>query len=181
MKNLLAVGGLALGVAAFAGAAEPDPSMKGNVLTLTGCVVASDSDSFVLSHVQKVSPDGAPIPNGQALGAHGMEGGPEEVIYWLSKDSVKKMRGLAGHQVEVTGTVTDVSTGTVKVRQEPGKDGRDNKVEVEARGKDASAKTEKAVEPGPPVPAGTKVKETKTLPAYRIQVDTVRDIAANCP
>jgi hypothetical protein len=181
MKNLLAVGGLALGLASFAGATEPDAIMKGNVLTLTGCVVASDSDSFVLSHVQKVSPDGAPIPNAQVLGAHGMEGGPEEVIYWLSKDSVKKMRGLAGHQVEVTGTVTDVSTGTVKVRQEPGKDGRDNKVEVEARGKDASGKTEKAVEPGPPVPLGMKVKEKKTLPAYRIQVDTVRDIAANCP
>ena len=68
-----------------------------------------------------------------------------------------------------------------RVRQEPGKDGRDNKVEVEARGKDASAKTEKAVEPGTPVPAGLKVKETKTLPTYRIQVDTVRSIAASCP
>lgn len=181
MKNLLAVGGLALGVAAFAGAAEPDPTMKGNVLTLTGCVAASDSDSFVLTHVQKVSPDGAPIPNGQALGAHGMEGGGEEVIYWLSKDSVKKMRSLAGHQVEVTGMVTDVSTGTVKVRQEPGKDGRDNKVEVEARGKSASVKTEQPVEPGAAPPVGMKVKEKKTLPAYRIQVDTVRDIAANCP
>ena len=109
-----------------------------------------------------------------------MEGGGE-VIYWLSKDSVKKMRGLAGHQVEVTGTVTDVSMGTVKVRQEPGKDGRDNKVEVEARGKDASAKTEKPVEPGPTPPQGMKVKEKKTLPTYRIQVDTVRDIAATCP
>jgi len=181
MKNLLALGGFAIGLAAVAGAAEPDPLVKGSVVTLIGCVVASDSDSFVLSHVQKVSPDGAAIPNGQMLGAHGMEGGPEEVIYWLSKDSVKKMRGLAGHQVEVTGTVTDVSMGTVKVRQEPGKDGRDNKVEVEARGKDASAKTEKPVEPGATVPVGMKVKEKKTLPTYRIQVDTVRDIAANCP
>jgi hypothetical protein len=181
MKNLLAVSALAFGLAAVAGAADPDATMKGSVVTLTGCVAGADSDSFVLTHVQKVSSDGAPIPNSApALGAHGMEGG-EEVIYWLSKDSVKKMRGLAGHQVEVMGTVTDVSMGTVKVRQEPGKDGRDNKVEVEARGKDASAKTEKAVEPGPPVPAGTKVKETKTLPTYRIQVDTVRDIAANCP
>jgi hypothetical protein len=178
---LLALSGLAIGLAAVAGAAEPDPVVKGSVVTLIGCVVASDSDSFVLSHVQKVSPDGAPIPNGQMLGAHGMEGGPEEVIYWLSKDSVKKMQGLAAHQVEVTGTVTDVSMGTVKVRQEPGRDGRDNKVEVEARGKDATGKTERAVEPGPPVAAGTKVKETKTLPTYRIQVDTVRDITASCP
>jgi len=182
MKNLLAVSALGLGLVAVAGAADPDPTMKGSVVTLSGCVAGADSDSFVLTHVQKVSPDGAPIPNSApAFGAHGMEGGGEEVIYWLSKDSVKKMRGLEGHQVEVMGTVTDISTGTVKVRQEPGRDGRDNKVEVEARGKDASAKTEKAVEPGPPVPAGMKVKEKKTLPTYRVQVDTVRDVAANCP
>jgi hypothetical protein len=155
--------------------------MKGTVLTLTGCVANSDSDSFVLTHVQKVAPDGTPIPNAPALGATGMEGGSGEVIYWLSKDSVKKMRGLAGHQVEVTGMVTDVSMGTVKIRQEPGKEGRDNKVEVEARGKDASAKTERPVEPGPAPAPGMKVKEKKTLPTYRIQVDTVRDIAATCP
>ena len=181
MKNLLLVGGFGLGLAALAGAHEPDPAMKGTVLTLTGCVANSDSDSFVLTHVQKVAPDGTPIPNAPALGATGMEGGPGEVIYWLSKDSVKKMRGLAGHQVEVTGAVTDVSMGTVKIRQEPGRDGRDNKVEVEARGKDASAKTERPVEPGPPPAPGMKVKEKKTLPTYRIQVDTVRDVAAVCP
>jgi hypothetical protein len=153
MKNLLALGGLVLGFAAFAGAAEPDPTMKGSALTLTGCVVASDSDSFVLSHVQKVAPDGAPIPNGQVLGAHGMECGPEEVIYWLSKDSVKKMQGLAGHQVEVTGVVTDVSVGTVKVRQEPGKDGRDNKVDGTAGGA-GTARTRRHEGQGEEDPAG---------------------------
>ena len=182
MKHSFAVAGLfvGLGLATVAGAADPDPLMKGSPVTITGCVAGSDSDSFVLTHVQKVSPDGT-VAAGPSLGATGMEGGSEEVIYWLSKDSVKKMRGHVGHQVEVTGTVTDVSMGTVKVRQEPGKDGRDNKVEVDARGKDASAKTEKPVEPGPPVAAGTKVTEKKTLPTYRVQVDTVRMIAANCP
>jgi len=182
MKKLLAAAGLALGLAGLAAAAEPDPAMKGSLVTLTGCVANSDSDSFVLTHVQKVSPDGAPIPNSApALGAHGMEGGSEEVIYWLSKDSVKKMRGLAGQQVEVTGTVTDVSMGTVKVRQEPGREGRDNKVEVEARGKDATAKTERPVEPGPTPAPGMKVKEKKTLPTYRIQVETVRALGTTCP
>jgi hypothetical protein len=183
MKNLLVGGGLALGLglAVVAGAAEPDPTMKGSVVTITGCVAGSDSDSFVLTHVQKVAPDGTPIPNAPALGATGMEGGSGEVIYWLSKDSVKKMRGHVGHQVEVTGPITDVSTGTVRVRQEPGKEGRDNKVEVDARGKDASAKTERPVEPGPPPAPGTKVVEKKTLPTYRIQVETVKMIAATCP
>jgi hypothetical protein len=154
--------------------------MKGSPVTITGCVAGSDSDSFVLTHVQRVSPDGTPSSSGPVLGATGIEG-VDEAIYWLSKDSVKKMRGHVGHQVEVTGTVTDVSMGTVKVRQEPGKDGRDNKVEVDARGKDASAKTERPVEPGPPPAPGTKVKEKKTLPTYRVQVDTVRVIAPNCP
>jgi hypothetical protein len=182
MKNSFALAGLVLGLAAVAGAADPDPNMKGSLVTLTGCVAGSDSDSFVLTHVQKVSPDGAPIPNAApALGAHGMEGGSEEVIYWLSKDSVKKMRGLTGQRVEVTGTITDISTGTVKVRQEPGKDGRDNKVEVDARGKDASAKTEQPVAAGAAPPVGMKVKEKKTLPTYRVQVDTVRSIAPSCP
>ena len=182
MKHSFAVAGLfvGLGLATVAGAADPEPLMKGSPVTIMGCVAGSDSDSFVLTHVQKVSPDGT-APSGPSLGATGMERGSEEVIYWLSKDSVKKMRGLTGHQVEVTGTITDISTGTVKVRQEPGKDGRDNKVEVDARGKDASAKTERAVEPGATPPVGMKVKEKKTLPTYRVQVDTVRTIAANCP
>ena len=183
MNNLLVGGGLALGLglASIAGAAQPDPTMKGSVVTITGCVAGSDSDSFVLTHVQKVAPDGVPIPNAPALGAAGMEGGAGEVIYWLSKDSVKKMRGHVGQQVEVTGPITDVSMGTVKVREEPGKDGRDNKVEVDARGKEASAKTERPVEPGPPPAPGTRVEKTKTLPTYRIQVDTVRMVAATCP
>src|SRR5882672_10313532 len=100
MKNLLVGGGLALGLglATIAGAAQPDPTMKGSVVTITGCVAGSDSDSFVLTHVQKVAPDGTRIPNAPALGATGMEGGSDEVIYWLSKDSVKKMRGHVGHQ-----------------------------------------------------------------------------------
>jgi hypothetical protein len=183
MKNLLVVAGLVLGLglATVARAAEPDPAMKGSVVTIIGCVAGSDSDSFVLTHVQKLSPEGTPIANTAALGAKGMEGGAEEVIYWLSHDSVKKMRDHVGHQVEVTGKVTDVTMGTVKLRQEPGKDGRDNKVEVDARGKDASAKTERPVEPGPTFAPGTKVKEKRTLPTYRIQVDTVKMVAPNCP
>jgi hypothetical protein len=184
MKNLLVGGGLALGLglATVAGAAPPDPAKKGSVVTITGCVAGSDSDSFVLTHVQKVATDGTPIPNAPpSLGATGMEGGAGEVIYWLSKDSVKKMRGHVGHQVEVTGPITDVSMGSVKVRQEPGKEGRDNKVEVDARGKEASARTERPVEPGPPPAPGTRVEEKKTLPTYRIQVETVRMVAETCP
>ena len=124
---------------------------------------------------------GTPIANAPAFGANGMESGPGEVIYWLSHDSVKKMRGHAGHRVEVMGTVTDVTMGTVEITKEPGKPGRDNKVEVEARGKDASARTDRPVEPGPAPAPGTKTEEKKTLPTYRVEVETVKMIASTCP
>jgi len=37
------------------------------------------------------------------------------------------------------------------------------------------------VEPGPPPDPGTKVVEKKTLPTYRIQVETVKMVAEICP
>jgi hypothetical protein len=171
---------LGLAAAATAGAADNRTGVEGSVVTITGCVADSDSDSFVLTHVQKAGDSGA-ASGGAMLGAGGMEPATSDVIYWLSKDSIKKMRGHVGHKVEVTGKITDVSTGTVQVRQEPGKPGPDNKVEVDARGKDASAKTDRPVAAGAAPPTGAKVDEKKTLPVHRIDVDTVRMIAATCP
>ena len=185
MKHTFLAGSLVLGLglATVAGAGQSGDSslQKGTAVTLQGCVAGSDSDSFVLTHVQKIAPPDNVPPTGASLGATGMEGGSAEVIYWLSHDSVKKMRGHVGQRVEVMGKITDISTGTVKVREEPGKPGRDNKVEVAARGKDASAKTERPVEPGPTPPPGTRIEEKKTLPTYRVEVDTVRMIAPVCP
>jgi hypothetical protein len=173
---------LALAVTATAGAFEhPHDGVEGSLITITGCVAGSDSDSFVLTHVQKTGDSAGASTGGAMLGAGGMEPATSEVIYWLSKDSIKKMRGHVGHKVEVMGKITDVSSGTVEVKQEPGKSGPDNKVEVDARGKDASAKTDRAVEPGAAPRMGTKVDEKKTMPVHRIDVDTVRMIAATCP
>ena len=171
---------VALAAAATAGAFEqPRAGVEGSEVTITGCVADSDSDSFVLTHVQKA---GDPAASGGAmLGAGGMVPATSDVIYWLSKGSIKKMRGHVGHKVEVTGKITDVSTGTVQVRQEPGRSGPDNKVEVDARGKDASAKTDQPVVAAAPPRMGPKVDEKKTMPVHRIDVDTVRMIAATCP
>ena len=181
MKLFVLGGGLALGLGLMAVGATADShtTVKGSPVTITGCVAGSDSDSFVLTHVQKVM--GAAMPESDVvLGAHGIESAGE-VIYWLSHDSVKKMQGHVGHRVEVTGTVTDLSTGTVKIKEEPGKPGPANEVEVAARGKDADAKTDRPVEPGPPPPPGTKVVKKENLPTYRIDVDTVRMISTVCP
>jgi hypothetical protein len=182
MKNSFFGIGLALGLGLAAAATADDDTTtaaKGTPVTLTGCVAGSDSDSFVLTHVQNAA---TPTSTGNAvLGATGMEPGPGEPIYWLSHNSVKLMRGHVGHKVEVTGTVTDVSTGTVKIKEQPGKPGADNKVEVEARGKDATARTDAPVEPGPSPRPGTKVEKKMTGPVHRIAVDSVRMIAATCP
>ena len=107
------------------------------------------------------------------------EAAANEVIYWLSHDSVKLMRGHLGHKVQVTGIITDVSTGTVRTTQEPGKSGPDNTIKVAARGKDATAKTDTPVGSGPA--SLTKSDETKTLPVRRVKVDTVKMLAATCP
>jgi len=180
MKTFLAVGSVVLGLGLATAATAAAEEGKGSVVTITGCVAGSDSDSFVLTHVQRMSPPNGPA-TGAMLGANGMTTEGPEVIYWLSHDSIKKMRGHVGHKVEVTGTITDVSMGTVKVKQEPGKPGPDNKVEVDARGKDASAKTDRPVEPGSAPLPGTTVEEKKTLPVHRVDVDTVKMIAATCP
>jgi hypothetical protein len=176
MKALF-LGIVFVGLGTLAGAAD-DPA-KGSRVTLRGCVAASDSDSFVLTHVQNLAAGAA--ASGPSIGATGVEPATSDVIYWLSKDSIKKMRGHAGHKVEVTGTVTDVSTGTVEIEKEPGKPGPDNKVEVDARGKDASAKTDRPVEPGAAPAPGTKVEKKMVKPVHRVDVDTVTMVAATCP
>jgi hypothetical protein len=89
------------------------------------------------------------------------------------------MRGHLGHKVEVSGTITDLSTGTVRIKQEPGKPGPDNKIEVEARGKEAEAKTDMPVKPAPE--SITKSDEKNTLPVRRVKVATVKMLAATCP
>jgi len=131
-------------------------------------VADSDSDSFVLTHVQRAWEAGNPS-TGTVLGANGMESAAGEIIYWLSNDSVKRMRGHVGRRVEVTGAITEVSKGTVQVQQEPGKSGPDNRVAVYARGKNASGETERPVEPGPPMRQGMKTRreEDAARPSYR--------------
>jgi hypothetical protein len=141
-------------------------------------VITDKENSFVLTHVQELAgPRSTVTP--AVLGAKGMEGGGPEVIYWLSQDSVKLMRGHVNHKVEVTGTITDVSTGSVRVRQDPGREGRDNKVEVAARGKEASGKTEQPCHRRPA--AHDQDGRNQGLPVRRVKVETVKMIAATCP
>lgn len=169
--------GLGLATAAVAQDSTKD-SVKGALVTITGCVVTGKEDSFVLTNVEEISGPTSTGPNATLDAMAGLKGGAPGVIYWLSQDSVKLMRGHLGHKVQVTGAITDVSTGTVKVTQEPGKDGPNNTVKVEARDKESTARTDKPVVTGP-APM-VKTEETQNLPVRRVKVDTVKMLAPTC-
>jgi hypothetical protein len=178
-KILLSSLALSLGLTAVAPAQEASNSVVGSIMTITGCVVTDKENSFVLTHVEEVSGPRSTAANATIEGMTGMKGGAPGVIYWLSSESVKMMRGHLGHKVQATGKITDVSEGTIKVKQEPGKDGPDNTVKIEAREKDSSAKTDQPVTTGPA--ATVKTEGTRTMPVRRIKVDTVKVVANVCP
>ena len=181
MKNQLVLSSLAIGFGLATAAAAQEPtkeSVKGRTVTISGCVMTDKEDSFVLTHVQEIAGPSTTSPSATLDGMAGLKGGTPGVIYWLSSDSVKLMRGHVGHKVQVVGEITDLSTGTVRIQQDPGKAGPDNKVEVAARDKDSSGTTDKPVVSGP----GTgKTDTTQTLPVRRIKVDTVKLLANTCP
>lgn len=180
MKKVLLSGlALSLGLGGAASAQEASNSVVGSLMTITGCVVTDKENSFVLTHVEEVSGPRSTATNATIEGMAGMKGGAPGVIYWLSSESVKMMRGHLGHKVQATGKITDVSEGTIKTKQEPGKEGPDNTVKIEARDKDASAKTDQPVTTGPP--ATSKTEETKTMPVRRIKVESVKMVAKVCP
>ena len=180
MKSQFLLSSLAMGLGLVTAAAAQEPakeSVKGKNVTISGCVVTDKEDSFVLTHVQELTGPSTTVPSATLDGMAGLKGGTPGVIYWLSKDSVKLMRGHVGHKVQVMGEITDLSTGTVRVQQDPGKDGPDNKVEVAARDKDASGTTDQPVVTGPT----GKTDTTQSLPVRRIKVDTVKMLAPTCP
>lgn len=178
-KILLSSLALSLGLTGVAQAQEASNSVVGSLMTITGCVVTDKENSFVLTHVEEVSGPRSTATNATIEGMTGMKGGAPGVIYWLSSESVKMMRGHLGHKVQATGKITDVSEGTIKVKQEPGKDGPDNTVKIEAREKEATAKTDAPVTTG--TPAAVKTEATRSLPVRRIKVDSVKMVANVCP
>lgn len=178
-KFLLTTLGLGIGLATVAGAQESaKDSVKGAPVTINGCVVTGKEDSFVLTNVEEISGPRTTVANATLGGMTGLTGGAPGVIYWLSEDSVKLMRGHLGHKVQVMGVITDLSAGTVQVKQEPGKDGPDNTVKVEARDKESTAHTDQPVVTGPV--SGVKTDSTQNLPVRRVKVDTVKMLAPTC-
>ena len=171
---------LCLGFAGGRAGAEPgDDALKGAEVTISGCVITDKEFSYVLTGVQEVFGPSSAAKNA-TLEAMGTVSTTPNAIYWLSHDSVKLMRGHVGHKVEITGVITDISTGTTTTTQEPGKPGpaNDTKIEIDARGKEASGKTEESVVPG--TMPGTKTKLTQARVVRRVKVDTVKMVSQTC-
>ncbi len=178
MTKKFFVSGLALGLGLSTTAIgqERDDTQKGVAVTLTGCVITDKENSFVLTQVKQLSGPRSTTSSPTPAAMSGMEGGgPNEVTYWLSNDSVKLMRGHLGHRVRVTGVLTEVTTGTVQIKQEPGKPGPDNTVKIESEGKEASGKTDTPV--GGPV---VKSDTTQAVTIHQVKVDTVKLLAKTC-
>ncbi len=150
---------------------------EGDAIRITGCVVAGTNDRSVM--LVQVSEGAGLAARETWMGADGLEAPPgREVAYWLDHDSVKTVRGHIGQRVEITGTVTDISSGTVTVDKQPGRTGGDNKVEVDKGSKAVKAATDEAV--GTPSTTGAPTREKKTVMIHRIKVGTVKSIAATC-
>jgi hypothetical protein len=178
-------GGLALGLGfvAIAGADEPNKdSVVGAKVKLTACVITDKENSFILTHVDEIYGPKSSTSTPTPMAMSGMkDGGPNEVIYWLSSDSVKKMRGHLGHKVEVTGEISEVTMGTIRTVEylkTPGVN-NDTKVEIDARGKESDAKTDRPVDTGP-LPT-EKSDETQKLPVRRVKVKSVKVLSNTCP
>jgi hypothetical protein len=159
MKQLVAVfaaTGLIIGSAAAS--AQPEPTKGSNVM-LTSCVEKGQkADTFVLTHV-------ADVPAHPAT--HG-----GRVVYWLDRDTAKKLRDHVGHQIRVSGKVADVDQREMEITDTD----QGLMVEIEGPGQDVRTTPNNAGVS--PTAAMAKLDQRTTLVKLKdVKVDMV---AAKC-
>jgi hypothetical protein len=148
------------GSSAFAQSKPDDERAVGSKMTLDTCVEKGvKKDSFVMT-------------NAIAVPAHAASHG--RVIYWL--DSVKKLRDHVGHQVHITGTITDVDSAEMEVKL--GEDGKGGwTVELEGPGKDVVATPEQAQLSTTGRSSGKADVKTTVV---KMKIDTLTMVGATC-
>ena len=155
----LTLGVLFLGSTMAAGGQIPAPEGGDRILreplTLTGCVaVGTKANTFLLTNVQRTDRPSTPTT--------------ETAVYWLN--SPDKLKGHAGHQVEIAGMLDDdVDKSAVKAE--------DGKVEL------ATERGSKKVEVVEGSPAGEAMKAVGTsgeVVTYKVKVKSVKMLSANC-
>ena len=152
-----AAAGLIIGSAAVSAQSEPT---KGSSVMLTSCVEKGQkADTFVLTHV-------ADVPAHPAT--HG-----GRVVYWLDRETAKKLKPHVGHQIRVSGTVTDVDKREMEMKATD--DGM--LVEIEGPGRDVRTTPNKASVSPAAAMAGRDMRTT----LVKLKVDKLDMVAANCP
>jgi hypothetical protein len=139
---------------------HPAVHTVGTKVTLTACVERGQGpDTFILTKA-------ADVPVHPAT--HG------RVVYWL--DDIKALRNHVGHQVRVTGTITDVEQEEMEVKL-----GSDNRggwsVEIEGPGRDVRTTPQNA---GVETPAAKVAPRDIKTTLVKMKVDEVAMAAATC-
>jgi hypothetical protein len=155
----LTLGVLFVGSTVSAGA-QTSPKAGDTILkepvTLTGCVSeGTKSNTYLLSDVKRTDAPTTIVS--------------ETAVYWLS--SPDKLKGHAGHQVEIEGTLDDdVDDSSVKTD--------DGKVEL------AANEDSRKVEVVENTVAGDAMKAVGTagnVVSYKVKVKSVKMVSAACP
>ena len=157
--------GAAQGNSATPGAAQGNADGKkydkGATVTLQGCVIAGEKkDTYVLGRVQEW-----PAANSD-MGKYGQR------MYWIDKKG-DDMRAHLGHQIQLTGKITDVEKSEIEMKA--GDNGIGSVVEIEGPGRNVVT---------PPANAGVAANHgTKDIPItlLKLKVEELKMISSSCP
>jgi len=134
---------------------------KGSTVTLQGCVVAGDKkDTYVLGHVREW-----PMADSD-MGKHGRR------MYWIDKKG-DDMKEHLGHQIQVTGKITDVKKSEIEMEDSARKDGQ--VVEIEGPGRNVETTAANA---GVAANHGT---EDIPITLLMLKVEELKMISSSCP
>jgi hypothetical protein len=161
---------MALAPAAIAAAQDrPAQSNDPQQITLRGCVVPGENDTYVMTNVvESPGASGSTMP----AAAHG-----RRVMFWLKNDDeVKQHRN---QMVEVSGTFTDLKESEIELKAGAHDDGG-LLVEFEGPGRDVVASN---ADVGAAVgTAGRQQPETSDIKTYLAEVDvtSVKALGSSC-
>lgn len=151
-----AAAGLIVGGALASAQSEP---AKGSSVTLTSCVEKGQKDNtFVLTHVADVPTN--TVANGR------------RVVYWLDRDTAKKLKPHVGHQIRLSAKVADVEKREMEIKETD----EGMLVEIEGPGRDVRTTPNQAgVSPG----TAMAERDVKTT-LVKLKVDKLEMVTDKC-
>jgi len=158
--TLIAVSTLAVFATATAVRAQDKLKPTERVVTISGCVVAGEQDTFLLKDVKQVSGWAVPEPT---------------ATFWLN--TTKGLGSRVGQRVEVNGIIdfTDTHKGQTKVTVDP-EETKDTKTKVTSSGREVKVKEDKL-----PKVENADATKTKTPGiVYDMHVKTVTTVPGSC-